>query len=259
MHRPATRTARTCGYCGAPIRGGLYFCGVCAAPHMRAPTLRGSTYLARQRSVRRWQGRTTRLFWTWFLVLLGVGLTGHFLFAGRLHLQIVLTDLALLVLTGVCIGLYAPTLAAGFRRSGFGHQEAWIGLFALVPLLALNFAYHAGLQGLGAKGSGLFAGLEAELGYGTLVLLICALPALTEEIAFRGLMLPWLERAQGKRRALVLSAALFAGLHLSVLSLPYLFVTGLLFGWVTQRTGSLYPAMLLHFLHNLAVITLFTA
>jgi membrane protease YdiL (CAAX protease family) len=46
-------------------------------------------------------------------------------------------------------------------------------------------------------------------------------------------------------------------LHFSVLSAPYLLLVGMLLGWAKLKTGSLYPTMLIHFLHNFIVITFF--
>ncbi len=35
-----------------------------------------------------------------------------------------------------------------------------------------------------------------------------------------------------------------------VLEFPHRFVSGLIFGWLRLRSGSLLPGMLAHFLHN---------
>ncbi len=81
---------------------------------------------------------------------------------------------------------------------------------------------------------------------------------MTEEIAFRGLVQHWLQIAIAPWKGLVLASALFMALHFSAISAPYLFAVGMLLGYVKQRTGSLYPSMLIHFLHNLVVITFFS-
>jgi membrane protease YdiL (CAAX protease family) len=46
-------------------------------------------------------------------------------------------------------------------------------------------------------------------------------------------------------------------LHFSVMSAPYLFAVGMLLGWAKQKTGSLYPSIVIHFLHNFLVIAYF--
>jgi membrane protease YdiL (CAAX protease family) len=88
-------------------------------------------------------------------------------------------------------------------------------------------------------------------------LVFCLFPAITEEIAFRGLIQYWLEVSLTPMKALLLGSAMFAGLHLAPLSFPYLFTVGATLAIVRRRTGSLYPGMLIHFLHNLVVITVF--
>jgi membrane protease YdiL (CAAX protease family) len=83
------------------------------------------------------------------------------------------------------------------------------------------------------------------------------LPAVIEEIAFRGLVQHWLHAAISPFRAMVLASALFTALHFSVLSAPYLFALGMVLGWAKWKTGSLYPSMLIHLVHNLVVLEFF--
>lgn len=74
---------------------------------------------------------------------------------------------------------------------------------------------------------------------------------LTEEPLFRGLILGGFLLRYGSRKAIFLSASLFALVHLN----PWQFPTGLLMGaflgWLTLRTGSLWPAVFTHFINNL--------
>ncbi|MCK6502259.1 CPBP family glutamic-type intramembrane protease [Myxococcota bacterium] len=56
--------------------------------------------------------------------------------------------------------------------------------------------------------------------------------------------------------ALVGQAALFALAHGLAVRLPYTFGLGLLFGLLTLRTGSLWPAIVAHAAHNLLAATL---
>ncbi|WP_172682755.1 CPBP family intramembrane glutamic endopeptidase [Verrucomicrobium spinosum] len=86
------------------------------------------------------------------------------------------------------------------------------------------------------------------------VFLICVMPAIFEEIGFRGLVQTWLMRVIGPWKAVALSAALFSAIHFSVLSSPYLFLVGALLAWTRWKSGLLFPGILLHFLHNLAVL-----
>jgi sodium transport system permease protein len=76
------------------------------------------------------------------------------------------------------------------------------------------------------------------------------LPALCEEIAFRGFILTGLQRRFRPRAAVVLSSFLFALSHMNVFQFLPAFFLGVVLGLVTIRSNSLLPAILFHFLHD---------
>lgn len=80
-------------------------------------------------------------------------------------------------------------------------------------------------------------------------LLLCVLPALGEELLFRG-ALQGLMRPCGSAAAIVAPALLFALLHLDPAQSLTALLCGLFLGWLTERTGSILPGMLLHFINN---------
>lgn len=80
-------------------------------------------------------------------------------------------------------------------------------------------------------------------------------PAVCEEVLFRGFVLSSLNK-YSRLWAILLSSLLFGLMHVltsNVLAverfLPTTFM-GLLLGWVAVRTGSLWPGMILHAMHN---------
>lgn len=75
------------------------------------------------------------------------------------------------------------------------------------------------------------------------------LPGLIEELVFRGWVLGALQPF-GERRALLLSALLFGLLHGNLTQLPFALLLGLVFGFITLRTGRLWPCMVIHGLNN---------
>jgi membrane protease YdiL (CAAX protease family) len=81
------------------------------------------------------------------------------------------------------------------------------------------------------------------------------IPAISEELVFRGLLLGALRR-KSDRAAVLLSAVAFAALHLNLHALPSLFVFGLLLARLTLRYRGLLLPILFHFVYNLAVIAL---
>jgi uncharacterized protein len=86
---------------------------------------------------------------------------------------------------------------------------------------------------------------------------VCLLPAVLEEIAFRGILFTRMSRLMGPKHAAWVVAMMFGILHLNVIGMAvFLIPISLLASWMIVKTRSLLPAMLLHFLHNAIVLTL---
>lgn len=81
------------------------------------------------------------------------------------------------------------------------------------------------------------------------ILYVAAIPALVEEFAFRGVALGLL-RPYGDGFAMVASSLCFALLHGNFIQIPFAFFMGLVLSYAVVRTGSIVPAMVIHFLNN---------
>ncbi|WP_460577619.1 lysostaphin resistance A-like protein [Hymenobacter coalescens] len=79
---------------------------------------------------------------------------------------------------------------------------------------------------------------------------ICVAAPVLEELLFRGVMLPGLERNYGSGKAILQSSLLFGLFHLNPAQAVSAFLLGLLAGWVYVRTRSLAACIWLHFLNN---------
>ena len=84
------------------------------------------------------------------------------------------------------------------------------------------------------------------------------LPAIFEELAFRGVLQPLLIRATGHAFwGIVLASIIFSAIHFQFYGFLPRVLLGALFGWLAYRSGSLLPGMLAHFVNNaLAAVTL---
>ncbi len=82
------------------------------------------------------------------------------------------------------------------------------------------------------------------------------IPAVCEEVFFRGFALSGLRRGVGAVGAVAITAIAFAVFHGTVHRLIITFALGVLFGLLVIRYRSLWPAMIAHLLHNsLALLT----
>lgn len=75
-------------------------------------------------------------------------------------------------------------------------------------------------------------------------------PAICEEILYRGYVLRMLERSWGIWAAILVSGLIFGLYHLRVTQLLPLAALGVAFAYVTWKSGSLYPAIAGHFVNN---------
>jgi membrane protease YdiL (CAAX protease family) len=83
-----------------------------------------------------------------------------------------------------------------------------------------------------------------------LALMIGATPAFCEELLFRGYIQTRLTRSFGPVAGIIFASFLFAAFHMDFVHVVAVFPLGLFLGWVTWKSGSLFPAMLGHFVNN---------
>lgn len=82
----------------------------------------------------------------------------------------------------------------------------------------------------------------------------------SEEVFWRGLVQREWRKDLGGKRAWLVQAAAYSGVHVVTLNASLLlvaFLAGLLWGWTFERTGSLLPGILSHVTFNLFVFVLF--
>ncbi|MBS3733694.1 MAG: CPBP family intramembrane metalloprotease [Phycisphaerae bacterium] len=249
-----------CRYCGAPLVPGFYFCLACGTPYKpianvlppSRPIKPTAGMLIERKAPHVWA-----LFWTYFGVVLASSIIATVLLDEYPLAQLVFLDATMLVTTCVWGALHWRALAVQLKRIGLFRWEMLAGLVGLAGLLAINYGYHGWLRELFDAESIVDRFRASGVSRAVLIASFCVLPAVVEEISFRGLLQHWLHTAVRPITALLLSSALFAALHFSIISGWYLFAVGMLLGVLRWRTGSLYPCMLVHFLHNLVVLEMF--
>jgi membrane protease YdiL (CAAX protease family) len=163
-------------------------------------------------------------------------------------------------------GLAAPTIAwAVYRgdaiaRLGLGAPPARAVIGAL--LVGATFWYvneRIAEPIVRALGDRELARLEGELTGPPLALqlaVVALLPALCEELLTRGVLARALRPALGRVLAVVVSAALFAALHMSLVRLAPTFLLGAVLAAITLAADSVWPAVLAHATNNAIAIVI---
>lgn len=141
--------------------------------------------------------------------------------------------------------LTRPPRGALLLGVGTGLATALAG-YGLIALLARFRAISVPVR------SGAYANLAtAEVAPWLFILVIAILPALCEEILFRGTLQTALLRDLSPARAITIVAVIFAAWHLDLFRFPGMLLASLAMGWLAWRTGSLWPGVVAHAVNNL--------
>ena len=251
--------APACAGCQAALRPGAVFCGRCgrttSAVDEEAPGPPPDNRLSAPRFAAHW-GDIKRVG-ALFALLLASSFAASLGGAGP-------GDSPMRVLV---IGTVDAAIVLGFALSRPGDILPLLGLPRLsrrqaAELLGLGALFVAGLSGYFAlierAGVPLLHAADAyrqqQWPLWSVFLTISLMPAVFEELAFRGVIQSSLGQVLGVREALFIQAALFSVLHLMPLMFPSHFAMGLCFGYMRLRSGSLYPGMCLHAAWNAWVV-----
>lgn len=89
------------------------------------------------------------------------------------------------------------------------------------------------------------------------LVIVALIPAIGEELTFRGVLQQSLTRKMNPHVAIILSAAIFSFIHFQFYGfLPRMFL-GILLGYMFYITGSLWTSILMHFVNNSTAVVLY--
>lgn len=82
------------------------------------------------------------------------------------------------------------------------------------------------------------------------LLLIAVIPAVCEELFFRGFLLSGLRKSTKKWTAIIIVACVFAIFHIILIKFVITAVLGIVLGYLCWQSRSIFPSILAHMLHN---------
>jgi sodium transport system permease protein len=177
--------------------------------------------------------------------------------------MVLLVQIGLILLP--CL-LLAILLTKNPRRALRIHRVQWSHVIAAV---LIGFSLHPTYQVLGGaivqvypispeamKAIAQFQATLLQQDLWWILLLVAVLPAICEELAFRGFIFGGLLRQQGIVRALVVSSILFGLTHAVLQQSISACVMGLVLGLIAWRTGGVLCTILVHMINNGLTLTL---
>jgi membrane protease YdiL (CAAX protease family) len=90
------------------------------------------------------------------------------------------------------------------------------------------------------------------------IIMIGILPAIGEELLFRGIVQQLFKKMYGNAHAAIwISAALFSALHLQFFGFLPRMVLGAMFGYMLEWSGTLWLPMIAHFINNASAVVIY--
>jgi hypothetical protein len=90
------------------------------------------------------------------------------------------------------------------------------------------------------------------LGVSVLFAAICG--PIAEEIFFRGFMYSAVKKKTGIPGAILITSALFSGLHTHIVGFMPIMALGVLLAYLYEKTGSIIPSITVHVIHNVGTV-----
>ena len=134
-------------------------------------------------------------------------------------------------------------------------SAALLGLLTVYVASMLSATWAACLDALGLHGLGGVAVPRSERELLVDILTLAAMPAICEELLFRGFVLSAWE-SRGTWFAIGVTAALFALLHGNLYGIPAYLLVGAVAGFLAFALDSVYAAMVYHTVYNTACLVI---
>jgi len=182
-------------------------------------------------------------------------------FAGYEHnyKSILLTDsiFAIIVLVFFIINSKTTTRLLHFKKFSY-RIMLYILILAPLAALAINYLAHFLNQNIFDKSAEIYYN-QFKDSPAPLLLSIVSIglfPAIFEEIAFRGILFNESLKIMGLKPTIFVTSILFTILHLSIISIVWIFPIGILLGYFRAKYNNLWYGIIIHFTYNSSIVLL---
>ena len=197
----------------------------------------------------------------WTIILMICGVTqqeGYAQTDWYLYMSFVLTPVVFAIVAGGILHWTKTPLKRAWKEQLCPPKYYLIAVLLQVGLFSLSQINNLFLEFLGNFGyqqPPIHIPSMDGFGFVGVLFVIGVLPAIFEEILFRGLLLKGL-RSFGEVGVVLLCGGLFALFHQNPAQTLYQFCCGVAFAYVALKSGSILPTILSHFINNAVVLTL---
>lgn len=144
----------------------------------------------------------------------------------------------------------------GFKKGSVVHMIAisilaYISYFVVMTVVLFStIEYNYYLPGIGEQEAHLPLFGTSIVGALILAIIAVFIAPILEELLFRGYVLSTLNKYYSSTIAIIISAAIFAGIHIEFQVFIPLFILGILLGYLRNSTGNIYYSITFHMLNN---------
>ncbi len=191
-----------------------------------------------------------------FFVMLGLIVGIYFL--PKLDMSLILVGSELLLMLPVW-WLAVRKYGASWRMLGlrkFTPVALGLGCGLMILSWGFNLVYSLFLALFDVRAQPDFAPIFAETTSPWMIFLAGVLIApIVEEIIFRGFIFAGFKARYGWVKAAIFSSGLFALIHIQPLAILGIFVMGMIFAYLYQYSGSIWPGIVMHMSTNLLALS----
>ncbi|MBQ7374120.1 MAG: CPBP family intramembrane metalloprotease [Clostridia bacterium] len=145
----------------------------------------------------------------------------------------------------------------GFKKTDVKYYFLAISAFVSIffGLSSVNAKFIEFLQNFGYEYQEVVLPEFSPLSFILVVFSACLLPAVTEEIALRNIVLNGVKTGSAFLNA-VIGGLMFSIYHMNPAQTPYQFIVGFVFSLIAIKSRSVIPTVIAHFLNNFAIIVI---
>lgn len=236
---------QTCKFCQSSFETEVNFCATCGTAFAKSKEEHDSKSL-----------NLIIVFYVTFLVFAFASYLAYDAYSPNLLTEIIIESVFALLVVGFSVLDYKGILK--LYKLPQLDWKLWIFTFAFPIFTAftvsfsINYLNEVLFEGINVNYFEEYTFYDYPLFWA--ILFIAIMPPIFEELAFRGFLFNQLQKVASNRITIIATAFIFALVHFSFISLIWIFPFGIILGYIRAKYKTLWPGIIIHFIHNFIVL-----